>query len=105
MEENDIQINCEITINVDVSVKSFMYVKNVIFGILLYVVVKMENILASVMDDSAIMCDKVVEPYDEETKTIPTNLNEKKAIWKRQNFYILLAFLLTNVALLIAVSI
>ena len=44
MEENIIQINGEITINVDVSVKNIIYVKNIIFGILLYVVVKMENI-------------------------------------------------------------
>ena len=30
------------------------------------------------MDDSAIMCDKVIESYDEETKTILTHFNEKK---------------------------
>ena len=41
----------------------------------------------------------------EETKTIPTNFNGKKAIFKTQHFYILLAFLLTDIALLIAVSI
>ena len=46
---------------------------------------------ASVMDDSAITCDEVKESYDEETETIPTNLNEKKAICKTQNVYILLA--------------
>ena len=33
------------------------------------------------------------------------NFNEKKATWKTQNFYILLAFLLITIALLIAVSI
>ena len=44
MEENVIQINGGITINVDVSVKNVMYVKKVIFGILLQVVEKMENI-------------------------------------------------------------
>ena len=44
MEENAIQINDEITVNVDVSVKNAMYVKQIIFGILLHVVVKMENI-------------------------------------------------------------
>ena len=42
MEENVIQINGGITINVDFSVKNVMYVK--MFGILLHVVVKMENI-------------------------------------------------------------
>ena len=29
------------------------------------------------MDDSAIMCDEVIESYDEEMKTIPTNKKEK----------------------------
>ena len=44
MEEDVIQINCGITINVDVNVKNIMYVKKTIFGILLYVAVKMENV-------------------------------------------------------------
>ena len=44
MEENVIQINGEVMINVDVNVKNVMYVKKIIFGILLHVVVKMENI-------------------------------------------------------------
>ena len=43
--------------------------------------------------------------YDEETKAIPTNFNEKKATCKPQNFYILLAFLVITTVLLIAVSI
>ena len=51
------------------------------------------------MDDSEIMCDEVIESYDEET-----NFNEKKAKCKTQNFYILLAILLITIALLIAVS-
>ena len=42
--KNVIQINGGITINVIVSVKNFMYVKKIIFEILLQVVVKMENI-------------------------------------------------------------
>ena len=55
------------------------------------------------MDNSEIMCDEVTESYDEETKTIPTNFNEKKATCKMQNLYIiLLVFLLFA---LIAVSI
>ena len=33
--------------------------------------------LASIMDDSAIMCNKVIKTYDEEIKTIPTNFHEK----------------------------
>ena len=44
------------------------------------------------MDDSIITCDEVIDSYDEETKAIPTNLHEKKATWKTQNSYILLAF-------------
>ena len=45
MEENVTQINGRITINVDMSVKKVMYVKKIIFGILLHLVVKMENIM------------------------------------------------------------
>ena len=37
-------MNGEITINVDVTVKIVMYVKRVIFQIILYALVKMENI-------------------------------------------------------------
>ena len=44
MEKNVIQINGEITINIDVSVKNVMYMKKIIFGILLDVVVKIGNI-------------------------------------------------------------
>ena len=43
MEENVIQINGGITINVDMSITN-MYVKKIMFGILLHVIVKMENI-------------------------------------------------------------
>ena len=44
MEKNEIQIDGEITINVNVIVKNVMYVRKIIFGILLHVVVNMENI-------------------------------------------------------------
>ena len=44
MEENVIHITSAIIINDDVSVKNIMYVKKTIFGIMFYVVVKMENI-------------------------------------------------------------
>ena len=57
------------------------------------------------MNNSAIMCDEIIESYDEEIKTVSTTFNEKKAICKMQNFYILLAFLSTKIALLIAFSI
>ena len=48
--------------------------------------------LESIIDDSAIICDEVIKSYDKETKTIPTNFNEKKVTCKTQNFHILLAF-------------
>ena len=44
MKENIIKINDGITINVNVSVKNVVHVKKILFGILLKVVVKMENI-------------------------------------------------------------
>ena len=43
--------------------------------------------------------------YNEETKTVTKRFNEKNAICKTKNFYILLAFLLITIALLVAVSI
>ena len=44
MGKNIIQIESSIIINVDAIVKNIIYVKNVIFGILLHVIVKMKNI-------------------------------------------------------------
>ena len=44
MEENVSQINGGIMINVDVIVKNVNYVKKIMFGILLHLRVKMENI-------------------------------------------------------------
>ena len=41
---NGRNIKSGITINVDASVKNFIHVKKIIFGILLHVVVKMVNI-------------------------------------------------------------
>ena len=40
----------------------------------------------SIMDDSAITCDEIIESYDEEIKTIPTNFKEKKATTKNAKF-------------------
>ena len=34
------------------------------------------------------MCDEVTELFDEETKTIPINFNEKKATCKRKMLYL-----------------
>ena len=44
MEENVTQIKSGATINVDASVKNIIYVKKIIFRILLHVVAKMINI-------------------------------------------------------------
>ena len=44
MEENVIQINGGITANVNVNVKKVMYVKKIMFRILLHVVVKMNKL-------------------------------------------------------------
>ena len=34
------------------------------------------------MDDPMITCDEIIESYNKETKTIPTNFNDKKVISK-----------------------
>ena len=44
MKENVIQIKRGITINVDASVKNIIYVKKIVFGMLLHLVGKMVNI-------------------------------------------------------------
>ena len=108
MEENVIQINGGIMINVDVNVKSVMYVKKIMFGILLHVIVKMEKIqkvlwmiqglrVMKLQNNTMKLCDK--------TEAIPKNFNENKTTCKMKKFYILLQFLSITIALLIAVSI
>ena len=60
------------------------------------------------MDDSAIMCDEIIELYNENMEAKLYNeisFNEKKATCKMQNVCILLAFLLVTIALVIAVGI
>ena len=73
-EKNVIQINGGTSVNVDVSIKNVVYLKKIILGILVHVVVKMENI----MHDSVIMCDEIIDA--EETKTIPKNITCKTKI-------------------------
>ena len=61
VEQNVIQINGEVTINVDVSIKYIMYVKKIMFGILLNLIVRMENIHQVLVDDSAFVCDEIIK--------------------------------------------
>ena len=89
MEKVVIQVNGRITINADVRVNNVMYVKKIKLGILL---LEDGKYLASTMDDSVIACDKVIDVEDR-------NFNEKNIAYKKQNFYILLAFLLITIAL------
>ena len=39
------------------------------------------------MDDSAIVCNEIIESYDKETKAIPRNFNQKKATCKMQSLF------------------
>ena len=58
------------------------------------------------MDDSAIMYGEIIdtEAKTNDKETVPTNFNEKNAICKTQDFYILHTFLFITIAFLIAVS-
>ena len=40
--------------------------------------------LGSIMDDSMITCDEIIESYDEEAKAFSTNFNETKQPVKRK---------------------
>ena len=80
MEENVTQINSGIMVNVD---ESHVCEKDYVWN---PVTCSCENekYLASIMDDSAITCNEVIESQVEEAKTIPTYFNEKKADCKTQ---------------------
>ena len=67
------------------------------FEILLHII---EKYLASIINDSTIICDEVIKSCDEEI-----NFNKKKAICKTQNFYIFLYISLITITLLTALSI
>ena len=86
MEENVIQINGGTTINVSVSVKKSYMRKDYVWNLAMC---SCQNgkYLASITDDSVIICDELI--YAEEKK-----IKEKKKITcKTQDFYILLIFL------------
>ena len=79
-------------------VENVTYVKKIMFGILLHVVMEM------IIYDSAIMCDESIESCDVDadteaksngkTKTIRTNFNKKKATCK-MSYSITIALLIT----------
>ena len=90
MEEKVIQINVEITINVHVSLKNVIYVKKSYVWNPAPCSYENGKYLASIMDDSVIVCDygsydedAAAKSYDK-TKTVPTNLNEKKQLVKHK---------------------
>ena len=98
MEENVIQIKIGILINV---ISNNIYEKDYILNPSTCSC-KNENCLASIVDNSVITCDGIIE---KETKTVTTNFNEKYVICKIKKSYILLTFLLITIALLTAVGI
>ena len=92
MVESLIQIKSGRTINVDASAKHITHLKNIIFGILLHVIAKNGKYLATIIDNSVITCDEIIDYVaklnDEETKTVTTSFDEKNTICKTQNFHI-----------------
>ena len=74
------------------SVKNVMYVKKYYIWNHATCSCENEKYLASIMNDSAIMSDEIIELFD-------------KAAWKTQSIYVLLVFLLIIMPLMIALSI
>ena len=79
--------------------------KKVIFGILLHVVVRMESIQEVLWMIQRLCVMKLYSHTTKKQKLFQQILMKKKKICETQNCYILLAFLLSSIALLIAVSI
>ena len=94
MEENLIQIIDGIMINVDENAKA-SYMRETIQNPATCTC-KNGKYLANVIDNSVIMFDELIDveakQNDEETKTVPTNFNEKDMTCKIQKFCISLAF-------------
>ena len=99
----------KVNVNSDVSAKFIIYMKKGYIQNSATCSSKIGKYLASIIDYSAITSDETIngeaKSYDEEIKTVTTNFNEKNTICKTKNFYILLAFLLIAIALLIAASV
>ena len=90
----------EKAINLDASIKNTIYMKNIIFEILLHVVVKIENIQQVLF---IIQQLHVMKLYKKQ-KQFQQILMKKNITCKTQNLYVLLDFLLIIIGL-IAVSI
>ena len=90
MKENVIQINGGIMINVDVNVKNVCEKDYVWNPDTCYC--ENRKYLASIMGDSAIMCDEVIESYNKATSNNKTKFNKEKATCKTQNFMFYLHF-------------
>ena len=110
MEENVIQINAGVTINNDASVffffkkKKGIYVKKIIFAILLHVVAKMVDIQQILWMILWLGVMKL-QRQTKKQKQFKQILIKKNATCETKNLYIVLAFLLITITLLIAVSI
>ena len=102
MVENVIQIISRIMIQEDASAKGNIYIKKDYIWNPFTCSCQSGKYLASIIDNSVITCDEIIE---EEIKTITTKFNEKNVIYKTKNIYILLIFILITVPLLTAVSI
>ena len=70
---------------------------------------KNNKYLASVIDDSVITCDEIIDaeakPFGRKTKSFQVNLNEKNKICETKSFCILLIFLIMDIELLTGVSV
>ena len=89
MEESEIQIKVRIIVNVKASVRNIIYVrKDYVWNPTTF---SCENgkYFANFIDYSVITCDEIKE----ETKTVPTNFNEKKVTCKTQNLYFTCIFI------------
>ena len=98
MVENEFLVKSGIMITVNVSAKNLKYVKKTYIWNPSAYSCKNGKYLASIIDDSVITCDEVIDVKGR--KTIPKNI-----ICERKRLFILIAFLLTTIKLLTGFSI
>ena len=103
IEENIVRVKSRIMINVNAKCKKHHLCEKNYISNLTTCSCKNGKYFASITNNSVIKCDKKgveAKSYNEETKTIPKNI-----ICKTKSFYILLAFSLITIVLLIVFSI